>query len=123
METERHNQTLPSHDDNKTESPDHNQSIAPLAPIVQTGSFSTDGNGTYRFEGKILSGEYANIQEAGIWIKPADSNDSQLLPTDLNGTDGIISITTGRPDRRKTLFLPGLCPDHNGRIPRQYPPD
>jgi hypothetical protein len=66
----------------------------PLAPIVQTGSFSTDGNGTYRSEGKILSGEYANILEAGIWIKPADSNATQLLPADLNGTDGIIRVST-----------------------------
>ena len=99
-----HNQTLPSHDDNKTESPDHNQSIAPLAPIVQTGSFSTDGNGTYRFEGKIISDEYANILDVGIWIKPADSNATQLLPADLNGTSGIISITTGSLTGGNTYF-------------------
>ena len=76
----------------------------PLAPIVQTGNFSTEGNGTYRFEGKILSGEYANILEAGIWIKPADSNDSQLLPADLNGTGGIISVSTKSLNGGKTYF-------------------
>ena len=76
----------------------------PLAPIVQTGNFSTDGNGTYRFEGKILSGEYANILEAGIWIKPADSNATQLLPADLNGTDGIISVSTKSLNGGKTYF-------------------
>ena len=76
----------------------------PLAPIVQTGSFSTDGNGTYRFEGKILSGVYANILEAGIWIKPADSNDSQLLPADLNGNDGIISVSTKSLNGGRTYF-------------------
>ena len=51
----------------------------------------------------------------GIWIKPADSNATQLLPADLNGTGGIISKYE-QPDRRKYLLLPGLCPDHNGRI-------
>ena len=76
----------------------------PLAPIVQTGSFSTDGNGTYRFEGKILSGEYASILEAGIWIKPADSNVTQLLPADLNGTDGIISASTNNLNGGRTYF-------------------
>jgi hypothetical protein len=76
----------------------------PLAPIVQTGSFSTDGNGTYRFEGKILSGEYANILEAGIWIKPAYSNDSQLLPADFNGTGGIISVRTNSLTGGKTYL-------------------
>jgi hypothetical protein len=76
----------------------------PLAPIVQTGSFSTDGNGTYRSEGKILSGEYANILEAGIWIKPADSNATQLLPADLNGTDGIIRVSTKSVYGGRTYF-------------------
>jgi hypothetical protein len=99
--TTDHNQTQPTGDGNETISPDHNQSIA---PIVQTGNFSTDGNGTYRFEGKILSGEYANILEAGILIKPADSNDSQLLHTDLNGTGGIIRVSTKSLNGGKTYF-------------------
>jgi hypothetical protein len=91
-------------DMNDTDTPpttDHERS---QSPIVQTGNFSTDGNGTYRFEGKILSGEYANILEAGIWIKPADSNDSQLLPTDLNGTDGIIIASTNNLTGGKTYL-------------------
>jgi hypothetical protein len=102
--TTDHNQTQLPGDENGRTSPDHNQSIAPLAPIVQTGNFSTDGNGTYRFEGKILSREYASILEAGIWIKPADSNDSQLLPTDLNGTDGIIIAITNNLTGGKTYL-------------------
>ena len=102
--TTDHNQTKPPGDGNGTTPPDHNQSIAPLAPIVQTGSFSTDGNGTYRFEGKILSGEYANILEAGILIKPADSNATQLLPADLNGNDGIISVSTKSLNGGRTFF-------------------
>jgi hypothetical protein len=76
----------------------------PLSPIVQTGNFSSDGNGTYRFEGKILSGDYANILETGIWIKPADSNATQLLPTDLNGTDGIIIASTNNLTGGKTYL-------------------
>ena len=87
-----------------TITPDHNQSIAPLAPIVQTDSFSTDENDTYHFAGKILSGEYTSILEAGIWIKPADSNDSQLLPADLNGTGDIIRVSTNSLTGGKTYF-------------------
>ena len=98
------NQTKPPVDGNGTTPPDHNQSIAPLAPIVQTGNFSTDGNGTYQFEGKILSGEYTSILEAGIWIKPADSNDTQLLPTDLNGTGDIIRVSSNSLTGGKTYF-------------------
>jgi hypothetical protein len=102
--TTDHNQTKPPGDGNGTTPPEHNQSIAPLAPIVQTGNFLTDRNGTYRFEGKIISGEYANILEAGILIKPADSNVTQILPADLNGTGGIISITTNTLTAGGTYF-------------------
>ena len=57
-----------------------------------------------RFEGKILSGKYANILEAGIWIKPADTNDTQLLPADLNGTGGVIRVSTNSLTEGKTYF-------------------
>ena len=99
-----HNLTQPPGDGNGTTPPDHNQSIAPLAPIVQTGNFLTDRNGTYRFEGKIISGEYANILETGIWIKPADSNVTQILPADLNGTNGDISVSTKSLNGGRTYF-------------------
>jgi hypothetical protein len=91
-------------DMNDTDTPPTTDHDRPQVPIVQTGSFSTDGNGTYRFEGKILPGEYANILEAGILIKPADSNATQLLPADLNGTGGIISVSTKSLTAGKTYF-------------------